>query len=220
MQKKFVGRDPLRLPSSIFTHLFLGWAMCQYLPPGEFQIIPLSEVDITEIIATPADASHGYFLEVDLSYPEHLHDYLDEFPPGPEKKAPQTLSPFQREMLAEEIRAHHPHLSPEAVEAKVDGKKPAKKLIASLEKKTNHICHYRLLQKYLELGMTLDRVRRVIKFKQAPWMQPYIEMNSQLRKEAKSDFERDFFKLMNNRYVSSRAARCASSILSTYSCIN
>ena len=173
--------------------------MCQYLPSGEFQIIPLQEVDISEILATPVDADYGYFLEVDLSYPESLHDYFDEFPPGPEKKAPSNLSPFQREMLAEDIRTQQPKLSPEAVEKKVNAKKTSPKLIASLETKKKHICHYRLLQKYLELGMTLDGVHQVIKFRQSPWMKPYIDMNSELRKEATSEFERDFYKLMNNR---------------------
>ncbi len=84
--------------------------MCQYLPTGEFKIIPLREVDIDEIKETPGDADYGYFLEVDLSYPEELHDYFDQFPPGPEKKAPSPslLSPFQREMLAEEIPTQFP----------------------------------------------------------------------------------------------------------------
>ena len=173
--------------------------MSQYLPTGEFKIVPLQEVDIEQILQVPDDADYGYFLEVDLSYPEHLHEYLDEFPPGPERKAPTSLSPFQRSLLAEEIGARYPKLSPEAVEAKVDAKKPSTKLIASLESKTKHICHYRLLKKYLALGMKLDRVRQVIRFRQAPWMEPYIAMNSELRKNAKNDFEKEFYKLMNNR---------------------
>ncbi len=101
-------------------------------------------------------------------------------------------------MLAEDIRTQQPKLTPEAVEKKVNAKKTSPKLIASLETKKKHICHYRLLQKYLELGMTLDGVHQVIKFRQSPWMKPYIDMNSELRKEATSEFERDFYKLMNN----------------------
>ena len=185
--------------------------MCQYLPTGEFRIIPLQEVDIDEILATPADAKYGYFLEVDLSYPEFnpdkpeesLHDYLDEFPQGPEHKIPTNLSPFQRGLLAEDIREQHPKLSPEAIEAKANMKTSSKKLIASLEKKTKHICHYRLLQKYLELGMHLDKVHRVIGFKQAPWMKTYIDFNSKQRAEATSEFDKEFYKLMNNRWINS-----------------
>ena len=46
--------------------------------------------------------------------------------------------------------------------------------------------------------MHLKKVHRVIEFDQEPWMEPYIRMNSEFRKQAKSDFETDFYKLMNN----------------------
>ncbi len=173
--------------------------MSQYLPTGEFKIVPLREVDIEQILQVPDDADYGYFLEVDLSYPEELHEYFDEFPPGPERKAPGSLSPFQRSLLAEDIRAQNPKLFPEAVEARVEAKKPATKLIATLEKKTKHICHYRLLKKYVELGMKVDRVRQVIRFAQSPWMESFITQNSDLRKDARNEFEKEFYKLMNNR---------------------
>ena len=46
--------------------------------------------------------------------------------------------------------------------------------------------------------MRLKKVHRVIEFNQEPWMEPYIRMNTEFRKQAKSDFETDFYKLMNN----------------------
>ena len=46
--------------------------------------------------------------------------------------------------------------------------------------------------------MRLKKVHRVIEFDQEPWMEPYIRMNMEFRKQAKGDFETDFYKLMNN----------------------
>ena len=58
--------------------------------------------------------------------------------------------------------------------------------------------HYKILKQYLEEGMILKKVHRGLKFVQSPWMEPYIRKDTDLRKEAKNAFEKDFFKLMNN----------------------
>ena len=58
--------------------------------------------------------------------------------------------------------------------------------------------HYRNLQLYLSLGMRLKKVHSVLAFDQEDWMEPYIRLNTELRKKATSDFEKNFFKLMNN----------------------
>ena len=50
----------------------------------------------------------------------------------------------------------------------------------------------------LKHGLVLKKVHRVIRFDQSPWMKPYIDMNTELRMKANNDFEKDFFKLMNN----------------------
>ena len=72
------------------------------------------------------------------------------------------------------------------------------KLVLTLEDKENYVVHYKNLQLYLRQGMRLKKVHRVIEFDQEPWMEPYIRMNTEFRKQAKSDFETDFYKLMNN----------------------
>ena len=58
--------------------------------------------------------------------------------------------------------------------------------------------HIRALKQALNHGLVLRKVHRVIKFNQEAWLKPYIDMNTKLRREAKIDFEKDFFKLMNN----------------------
>ena len=54
------------------------------------------------------------------------------------------------------------------------------------------------MKQSLNDGLFLKKVHRVIKFDQKPWLQPCIDMNTELRKNAKTDFEKYFFKLMNN----------------------
>src|SRR5207249_11649736 len=75
---------------------------------------------------------------------------------------------------------------------------PTEKLIPNLFDKDEYVVHYRNLQYYISQGMVLEHIYEAIKFDQSPWMKPYIEMNTALRVQAKNDFEKDFFKRMNN----------------------
>ena len=73
-----------------------------------------------------------------------------------------------------------------------------KKLVCNLYDKKNYVVHKRSLKQALNHGLILKKVHRVIQFNQEAWLKPYIDMNTELRKEAKNNFEKDFFKLMNN----------------------
>ena len=72
------------------------------------------------------------------------------------------------------------------------------KLICSIEDKEKYVIHIRALKQALNHGLKLKKVHRVIQFIQKDWLKPYIDINTKLRKKAKNDFEKDFFKLMNN----------------------
>ena len=72
------------------------------------------------------------------------------------------------------------------------------KLICHFKPRKNYVVHYRTLRQCLELGMRITKVHRGISFYQSPWMEPYIRKNTELRKCAANNFEKDFFKLMNN----------------------
>ena len=73
-----------------------------------------------------------------------------------------------------------------------------KKLVCHLYNKKKYVVHVNSLKQALNHGLKLRKVHRVIEFNQKAWLKPYIEMNTELRKLAKNDFEKDLFKLMNN----------------------
>ena len=72
------------------------------------------------------------------------------------------------------------------------------KLVPNLRDKNNYIIHIQALNQVLQHGLRLDRIHRAIEFDQSPWLKTYIDFNTQLRMAATNDFEKDFFKLMNN----------------------
>ena len=72
------------------------------------------------------------------------------------------------------------------------------KLVCDFHDKKNYVVHIKALKQALNHGLILKQVHRVIQFNQKAWLKPYIDMNTELRKEAKNDFEKDFYKLMNN----------------------
>ena len=73
-----------------------------------------------------------------------------------------------------------------------------KKLVCNLRNKKKYVVHIRSLKQALNNELKLKKVHRIIKFNQEASLKPYIDMNTELRKIAKNDFEKDFFKLMNN----------------------
>ena len=64
--------------------------------------------------------------------------------------------------------------------------------------KKKYVIHIAAFDQALKHGLILEKVHRVIEFDQSEWLKPYIDFNTELRTKAKNDFEKDFFKLMNN----------------------
>ena len=73
------------------------------------------------------------------------------------------------------------------------------KLVCNLYDKNNHVVHIRALKQSLNHGLiSILKKCTVIRFNQKPWLKPYIDMDTKFRTKVKNDFEKDFFKLMNN----------------------
>ena len=73
-----------------------------------------------------------------------------------------------------------------------------KKLVCNLYNKKKYVVHINSLKQALNHGLKLKKIHRIIEFNQEAWLKPYIDMNTELRKLARNDFEKDLFKLMNN----------------------
>ena len=156
-----------------------GWAMSQKLPTGKFKWGNEKNFDLNNYTG-----EKGCIIECDLEYPEKLHDKHNMYPLAPEKLLVEKdmLSPYCNEILNE---------------FKMQ-KNTCKKLIPNLMNKQKYVLHYKNLQLYLDLGMKLKKIHRVLEFKQTTWLKDYIDFNTQKRKNATNAFEKDFFKLMNN----------------------
>ena len=184
------GYNPAE-PTNYITYLdannLYGWAMSQPLPKSGFhwkRVMPMEE----QIMKIGLNAKKGWILEIDLAYPEELHDLHDGYPLAPEKRAtePWKMSEYQRRQMAD-LGLEPPN---------------TEKLVLTLEDKEKYVTHYKNLQFYLSQGMRLKKVHRVLEFNQEPWMEPYIRMSTEFRKQAKTDFETNFYKLMNNSVFS------------------
>ena len=180
-----VGDHDPNWPTSHILYLdannLYGWAMSQPLPTGGFEWVEACEG--LAIADLPADSPCGYIFEVDLEYPEDLHNVHNTYPLAPERMAVvrEWMSEYQHELIGV-------------------GGAPAEveKLVLNLCTKERYVVHYRNLQLYLSLGMRLHKVHRDLRFDESPWMEPYFRMNTELRKKASSDFEKYLYKLMNN----------------------
>ena len=73
-----------------------------------------------------------------------------------------------------------------------------KKLVCNLQNKKKYVVQIKSSKQALNHGLKLKKIHRIIEFNQKAWLKPYIDMNTELKKLAKDDFEKDLFKLMNN----------------------
>ena len=150
-----------------------GWAMSQKLPTNGFKWLDMSE---TSALASSNKINEEFI----KNYNENdIKGYILEVV----VKCPKRLH---------ELHSDLPFLS-ERMEVN-----KCKKLICNLFNMKKYVAHINTLKQALNHGLKFTKIHRVIEFNQEAWLKPYIDMNTELRKEAKNDFEKDLFKLMNN----------------------
>ena len=164
MRKGFNKNKPSKYLMYLDANNLYGCGMSEKLPTHGFKWLTGGEME--KIYENRYNLNKiPCILEVDIEYPENLHDLHNDYPLCPEK---------------------------------VKCKNGVEKLIPNLRNKKKYVLHYKNLIQCLDMGLKITRIHRGIKFVESEWMKPYIEKNTNLRAKAKNNFEKDFFKLMNN----------------------
>ncbi len=207
--RKDEGGNPKQLLYVDANNLY-GDAMTFPLPYSDFQWMSdeeIAELDIENDI-TDVSGDTGYIFEVDLKYPEHLHDAHASFP----------LAPHSMNINEEDISKY----SKECLQS-IYGKKKhgAKKLVSTfltryeisllpfffvskdknltvLFCRKNYVVHGLNLQLYKKLGMEIVKIHRAISFEQRDFIRPYIEMCTKKRKSAPTESLKNMYKLLCN----------------------
>ena len=123
----------------------------------------------------------GYVVECDREIPEDLHGYFQDFSIAPTKEivTMDMLSTDQIEKLARLNVKTLPKVT---------------KLMQTLNAKHKYVLHYLTLILYVQLGIEVKQIHRVLQFKQAKWLAPFVQLNTELRRNALNKFQQDFHK--------------------------
>ena len=161
--------------------------MSQHLPYDEIEMWhgdpDLHMNKLEEVLSTPDNSDIGYFVKVDLRYPNIIKEKTNNFPFCPENKI----------IDKEKYNGYMDKIKP-----KIYAK--SKKLLCDSTDKKNYLVQYSLLKFYVRHGMVVDKIHELISFKQSNLLEKYINFNTQKRNKAKKHFKKDFYKLLNNAF--------------------
>lgn len=177
------GRENIIL--DIDANNLYGCSQTFPLPCKDFNFLSPDKISEIDWKTVELMKDTGYFVEVTLSYPENIREKTASFPLCPEtfQIEYEHLSPYQKSVLDT-----------------VYGKKSykAKKLTSTFFKREKIVLHALNLRLFLDLGMEIEEVFRVISFKQSNFMKEWVDFCTKKRSEAKNDFEKNFWKLLVN----------------------
>ena len=144
-----------------------GFTMLDYLPTGNYTWLSQDEISQLDWREQRDKQSRGFILEVDLSVPQELHDFFESNPVASERFAPTfgQMSTYSQNTLLQNY-AKSAYICEEKV--------GADKLCGTLLPKKHYVVHYSNLRLFLELGIKLDCVHRVLSFEQSPFLKDYV----------------------------------------------
>ena len=143
--KNYDPKKPSKFIIYLDTNNSYGWGLSAYLPYGEFKWF--KNVDGFDVNSIGEKSEIGYFLEVDLEYPDELHKLHNDYPLAPEKLA-----------VSSDVLSKYFQGIADKYGIKVGD---VKKSIPNLGDKTKYVLYYRNLQLYLPLGMKLTKIHSV-----------------------------------------------------------
>ena len=155
-----------------------GCAMRQCLHINNYKWVKNIDKIEQRLMNIKNNSSTGYVLEVDLEYSGELYDIDNNYP-----LAPETIN-IPKEWLSNYcLKIANMH---NITTGRV------KKLVLNLMSKNNYVIHYRNLQQYLELAIKFKKIHKILKFKQSDWIKPYIDFNTQKRRDSNNESGENF----------------------------
>ena len=126
-------------------------------------------------------------LTYSMDYPDAVIDFYVYFPLAPEH------FPISYDYLSSYVKTMCDKL-------KLRGVYPSRKLVPNFFAKRNYIAHYLNLKFYVEKGLIIRKIHRIMSFTQMPYLKDYILFNNAKRNESDNAFEKAFFKKLNNAF--------------------
>ena len=180
MSDRYVKSDEIKKIFYMDATNLYGHSMSQFLPYDEIEMWH-GHPDkywkwLDEILNTPDDSEIGYFLEVDLKYPDSIKEKTKCFSFCPENK---KINPKKYNEYIKSI--------------KTENYTKSRKLICDSTDKKKYLIHYGMLKFYVRHGIIVEKIHEIISFKQSRWLEGYISFNTQKRNKAKNDLEKVSF---------------------------
>jgi len=170
-----------------FQNLY-GHAQMMKLPISDFEWMTPDEIENFDISKAYLDGDIGYIVECDLHYPKKLHNKHSNLPLAPEviEIGFENLSPYAKNALLES-----------------DNKKKYKdvKLTSTFHDRIDYVVHGKNLKLYLDLGLQLVKIKRILKFKQDTFIAKYIQKCTNARQKSQTKFETSQFKKLVSKKI-------------------